>query len=60
MIIIIKDGLSESKVYPCWTCRSRVRANSVVCVKRDEWINSRCDAGVKLSAIGVKSVTPRL
>ena len=41
---ITKDDLSKSKVDPCWVCRLRVKANSVLCGK---WTRDRC-AGVKM------------
>ena len=48
---ITKDGMSKSKVDPCWICSLRVKANSDVCAQCDKWIHGRC--------AGMKRVTPR-
>ena len=48
---ITKDGLSKSKVDPCWVCSLRVKANPVLCLQCGKWIHSRCAE--------VKSVTPK-
>ena len=48
---ITKDGMSESKVDPCGGCSLRIKANSVLCLQCDKWINGRCDR--------VKMVTPK-
>ena len=45
---ITKDGLSKSKIDPCWVCSLRAKANPVLCV---QWIQGRC--------AGVKMVTPK-
>ena len=44
---IIKEGVSKSKVDPCWVCSLRVKANSVLCLQCGKWIHGRC-AGVKM------------
>ena len=49
--VITKDGLSKSKVYQCWVCSLRVKANSVLCVQCGKCIHGRC--------AGVKRVTPK-
>ena len=43
---ITKDGLSNSKVDPCWVCSLRVKANSALCIQCGKWIYGRC-AGMK-------------
>ena len=48
---ITKDGMSKSKVDPCWICSLRVKANMVLFLKCSKWINGRCT--------GMKSVTPK-
>ena len=48
---ITKDGLSKSKVDPCWVCRLTVKANSVLCLQCGRWIHGRC--------AGVERVTPK-
>ena len=47
---ITKDGLSKSKVDPCWVCSLRVKANTLLCVQCGRQIHGRC--------AGVKRVTP--
>ena len=44
---ITKDGMSKSKVDPCWIRSLRVKANSVLCIQCGKWIQGRC-AGVKM------------
>ena len=39
---IIKDGVSKSKVDPCWVCSLRVKANSVLCLQCGKLIHGRC------------------
>ena len=47
-----KDGMSESKVYPCVVCSLRVKANSVLCVWCYLWVHGGCSL--------VKRVTPNI
>ena len=42
---ITKDGMSKSKVDPCWVCGLRVKANSVLCVHHGKLIHGRCEKG---------------
>ena len=46
-----KDGMSQSKAYPCGASSLRVKANSVLWSQCGKWIHGRCD--------GLKSVTLR-
>ena len=43
---ITKDGLSKSRLDPCWVCSLRAKAISVLCVQCCKWIQGRC-AGMK-------------
>ena len=47
---ITKDGVSISKVYPCWVCGLRVKDNTVLCLQCGKWIHGRC-AGVKIETL---------
>ena len=47
---ITKDGMSKSKVYLCGLCSLRVKANSVLSLQCDKWVNGRCAR--------VKRITP--
>ena len=48
---ITKDDLSKINVYLHWICGLKIKVNSVLHVRLDEWIYSRCD--------GVKRVTTK-
>ena len=48
---ITKNGMSKSKVDPCWVCSLRVNANSVLCLQ--------CGKGNHGKSAGVKRVTPK-
>ena len=48
---ITQDGLSKSKVDPCWVCSLTVNTYSVLCVQCGRWIHDGC--------AGVKKVTPK-
>ena len=40
--VIMKDGLSKSKIDPCGVYSLRVRTNSVLYVQCGKWIHDRC------------------
>ena len=49
---ITKDGMSKSKVDPCWVCSLRAKANSFFLVHCGRWIQNKC--------AGMMGVTSRL
>ena len=38
---ITMDGMSKSKVDPCWVCSLRVQANSALCPRSGKWMHGR-------------------
>ena len=36
-----KDGLSRSKVDPCWACKLRIKANLILCIQYCMWVQSK-------------------